>query len=230
VRCFFFFFFFFFFFCILRKRQKMVEELTGGHFTLRMMYEQFQNVLKMGPLGKVCPFFFFFFFFFSPVISEICHLGDGDGAGNGAAFVQRKRSGGGRSQRQAALLHGPHGLHGRRRARQPRPLDRSDDSGGFFVRAEGFFPFFCRAEVFFCFFFCLLSERFCAGKQKHTKESRIRRIARGSGRHPRDVEELLHTFTEMAKRFKQGFKNIPKSAAMGGKMSQVFFFLFVCFF
>ncbi len=74
-----------------------------------------------------------------------------------------------------------------------------------------------------CLFVLLsLVSFFCsgAGKQKHTKESRIRRIARGSGRHPRDVEELLHTFNEMAKRFKQGFKGIPKSAAMGGKMNQ----------
>lgn len=58
------------------------------------------------------------------------------------------------------------------------------------------------------------------GKQKHTKENRMRRIARGSGRQPREVEELLATFNEMAKRFKQGFKGIPKGAATSGKMNQ----------
>ncbi len=31
----------------------MIEKITKGEFTLRIMYDQFQNILKMGPMGQV---------------------------------------------------------------------------------------------------------------------------------------------------------------------------------
>lgn len=35
------------------KAPELAERLAQGKFTLRDMYEQLQNILKMGPLGKV---------------------------------------------------------------------------------------------------------------------------------------------------------------------------------
>ena len=35
------------------KQPELVEKFTKGSFTLRDMYEQFTNVMKLGPLGKV---------------------------------------------------------------------------------------------------------------------------------------------------------------------------------
>lgn len=35
------------------QQEKMMERLQQGKFTMRDMYEQFQNILKMGPLNKV---------------------------------------------------------------------------------------------------------------------------------------------------------------------------------
>lgn len=37
----------------LDKQPELYQKLQQGVFTLRDMYEQFQNVMKMGPLGKV---------------------------------------------------------------------------------------------------------------------------------------------------------------------------------
>ncbi|KAJ1463076.1 SRP54-type protein [Pelagophyceae sp. CCMP2097] len=37
----------------LDKQPEMLEKLARGQFTLRDMYEQFQNVMKLGPLNKV---------------------------------------------------------------------------------------------------------------------------------------------------------------------------------
>jgi len=34
------------------KQKELAQRLQEGKFTLRDMYEQFQNMLKMGPLGK----------------------------------------------------------------------------------------------------------------------------------------------------------------------------------
>lgn len=35
------------------KQPEMIESLTKGNFCMRMMYEQFQNILKMGPMSQV---------------------------------------------------------------------------------------------------------------------------------------------------------------------------------
>lgn len=36
------------------QQPELLQKLSEGHFTLRIMYEQFQNILKMGPIGQVC--------------------------------------------------------------------------------------------------------------------------------------------------------------------------------
>lgn len=35
------------------QQPELLQKLTEGNFTLRIMYEQFQNILNMGPLGQV---------------------------------------------------------------------------------------------------------------------------------------------------------------------------------
>ncbi len=33
---------------------EMIEKIAKGNFTMRIMYEQFQNLTKMGPMSQVC--------------------------------------------------------------------------------------------------------------------------------------------------------------------------------
>lgn len=40
------------------QQPELLQKLSEGNFTLRIMYEQFQNILKMGPIGQV--YFFLF--------------------------------------------------------------------------------------------------------------------------------------------------------------------------
>lgn len=35
------------------QEEELLEKLTSGTFTLRLMYEQFQNIMSMGPLSQV---------------------------------------------------------------------------------------------------------------------------------------------------------------------------------
>ena len=35
------------------QQPELLQKLSEGSFTLRLMYEQFQNILKMGPIGQV---------------------------------------------------------------------------------------------------------------------------------------------------------------------------------
>lgn len=35
------------------QQPELLQKLSDGHFTLRIMYEQFQNILKMGPISQV---------------------------------------------------------------------------------------------------------------------------------------------------------------------------------
>ena len=37
----------------LDENKELVENLQKGQFTLRDMYEQFQNILKMGPFNQI---------------------------------------------------------------------------------------------------------------------------------------------------------------------------------
>ena len=36
------------------QEEELLEKLTTGTFSLRIMHEQFQNIMKMGPIGQVC--------------------------------------------------------------------------------------------------------------------------------------------------------------------------------
>lgn len=42
------------------QQPELLQKLSEGNFTLRIMYEQFQNILKMGPIGQVLILFFFY--------------------------------------------------------------------------------------------------------------------------------------------------------------------------
>ena len=35
------------------QQPELLQKLSEGNFTLRIMYEQFQNILKLGPIGQV---------------------------------------------------------------------------------------------------------------------------------------------------------------------------------
>jgi signal recognition particle subunit SRP54 len=35
------------------QQSELLQKLTKGNFTLRIMYEQFQNIQNMGPLSQV---------------------------------------------------------------------------------------------------------------------------------------------------------------------------------
>lgn len=35
------------------QQPELLQKLSEGTFTLRLMYEQFQNIMKMGPIGQV---------------------------------------------------------------------------------------------------------------------------------------------------------------------------------
>ncbi len=37
----------------LDNNEDMVRKLKDGQFTLRDMYEQFQNIMKMGPINQI---------------------------------------------------------------------------------------------------------------------------------------------------------------------------------
>lgn len=39
------------------QQPELLQRLSEGNFTLRIMYEQFQNILNMGPLGQVNVYF-----------------------------------------------------------------------------------------------------------------------------------------------------------------------------
>ena len=47
----------------LDDNEELVKKLKQGQFTLRDMYEQFQNIMKMGPFSQimVCPLIYFVF-------------------------------------------------------------------------------------------------------------------------------------------------------------------------
>jgi signal recognition particle subunit SRP54 len=40
----------------LEDNEELIEKLKHGHFTLRDMYEQFQNIMKMGPFSQIMVF------------------------------------------------------------------------------------------------------------------------------------------------------------------------------
>jgi signal recognition particle subunit SRP54 len=37
----------------LDNNEELIEKLKHGQFTLRDMYEQFQNIMKMGPINQI---------------------------------------------------------------------------------------------------------------------------------------------------------------------------------
>lgn len=48
------------------QQPELLQKLQEGNFTLRIMYEQFQNILNMGPLGQVIVLF--------PAVLRLCLL------------------------------------------------------------------------------------------------------------------------------------------------------------
>lgn len=43
----------------LENNEELLKKLKDGQFTLRDMYEQFQNIMKMGPINQIMVSFLF---------------------------------------------------------------------------------------------------------------------------------------------------------------------------
>ena len=37
----------------IENNEELIDKIKHGHFTLRDMYEQFQNIMKMGPFSQI---------------------------------------------------------------------------------------------------------------------------------------------------------------------------------
>lgn len=62
----------------LDQNKELMKKLEQGVFTLRDMYEQFQNILKMGPISQVTQTFSHFLLHFGSFLNSF--LGDGNDA------------------------------------------------------------------------------------------------------------------------------------------------------
>ncbi|GMP34538.1 hypothetical protein CsSME_00007361 [Camellia sinensis var. sinensis] len=129
------------------QQPELLQKLSEGNFTLRIMYEQFQNILKMGPIGQV--------FSMLPGFS-------------------------------AELM--PKGREKESQAKIKRYMTMMDS---------------------------MTNEELDSSNPKLMNESRIMRIARGSGRHVREVMEMFEEYKRLAKIWSKmkGLK-IPKKGDM----------------
>ena len=48
----------------LENNEELIEKLKHGQFTLRDMYEQFQNIMKMGPINQIMVLILFVYYLF----------------------------------------------------------------------------------------------------------------------------------------------------------------------
>ncbi|CAL9775409.1 unnamed protein product [Musa acuminata subsp. burmannicoides] len=130
------------------QQPELLQKLSEGSFTLRLMYEQFQNILKMGPIGQVV-------FSMLPGFS-------------------------------AELM--PKGHEKESQAKIKRYMTMMDS---------------------------MTNAELDSTNPKLMNESRIMRIARGSGRSVRDVTEMLEEYKRLAKIWSKmkGLK-IPKKGEM----------------
>lgn len=62
----------------LEDNEELLEKIKHGQFTLRDMYEQFQNIMKMGPFSQIMVRFMPVRFFFYD-ISDFSFLGHDSG-------------------------------------------------------------------------------------------------------------------------------------------------------
>lgn len=115
----------------MEQQPELLQKLQEGHFTLRIMYEQFQNIMKMGPLGQVMQMI--------PGYSQ-----------------------------------------------ELMPKGREKES-------------VARLKKFMCMMDSMTNEELDSGNPKLFSDRRIMRVARGSGRHPLEVQELLEEYKRMEK-------------------------------
>jgi len=60
------------------QQPELLQKLSEGNFTLRIMYEQFQNILKMGPIGQVSSFLCLMeFIFHNFIFDALTHTNNG---------------------------------------------------------------------------------------------------------------------------------------------------------
>lgn len=61
----------------LEDNEELLEKIKHGQFTLRDMYEQFQNIMKMGPFSQIMVNFKSFYYtdeYYCVTISSRCIL------------------------------------------------------------------------------------------------------------------------------------------------------------
>ncbi|KAK9232281.1 hypothetical protein WN943_022527 [Citrus x changshan-huyou] len=147
------------------QQPELLQKLSEGNFTLRIMYEQFQNILKMGPIGQV-------FSMLPGFSSELMPKG------------REKES-------QAKIK------------RYMTMMDSMTNEG------KQLLALFLIANV-------LISDtELDSSNPRLMNDSRIMRIARGSGRQVREVMEMLEEYKRLAKIWSKmkGLK-IPKKGEM----------------
>ncbi|KAF5185937.1 Signal recognition particle protein [Thalictrum thalictroides] len=131
----------------MEQQPELLQKLSEGTFTLRIMYEQFQNILKMGPIGQV--------------------LGMLPGL-------------------NSDLM--PKGQEKESQAKVKRYMTMMDS---------------------------MTNEELDSTNLKLMNESRIMRIARGSGRAVREVMDMLEEYKRLAKVWTKMKGKIPKKGGMG---------------
>lgn len=129
------------------QQPELLQKLSEGHFTLRIMYEQFQNIMKMGPIGQVL-----------------------------------------------SMLPGF--------SQELMPKGREKESQA-------------KVKRFMTMMDSMTNEELDSTNPKIMTESRIMRIARGSGRMPHEVLEMMEEYKRLAKIWSKmkGLK-IPKKGDM----------------
>ncbi|TXG69392.1 hypothetical protein EZV62_004327 [Acer yangbiense] len=142
------------------QQPKLLQKLSEGNFTLRIMYELYQNLLKMGPIGQV----------FSML------------PGYSAELMPKGH------ESQAKLK------------RFTTIMDSMTNEG--------------KQKMLFIWFYLL--HKLDNSNPKLMTESRIMRIARGSGQPPREVMDMLYEYKCLAKVFWSKMKGlkIPKKSEM----------------
>ncbi|KAE9453513.1 hypothetical protein C3L33_14566, partial [Rhododendron williamsianum] len=146
------------------QQPELLQKLSEGNFTLRVMYEQFQNLLKMGPIGQV-----FYCLFLCNHSNNALDQEDGDDKKSVVFSMLPGFS--------ADLMPKGHEKEGQAKIKQ---LDNSNP--------------------------------------KLMNESRMMRIARGSGRPVREVMELFEEYKRIAKAW-SNMKGLGKMAKKGDMSS-----------
>ncbi|KAM3269025.1 signal recognition particle 54 kDa protein 1 isoform X2 [Capsicum chacoense] len=191
------------------QQPELLQKLSEGQLTLRIMYEQYQNMLKMGPLGQNSNRFWF---------SE---------SNNCVVFGSKTNM---KIQVDTKKFHFIR--------KSPFPADVVSPLKSVFSMLQGFSAEMipkgrekesqAKFKRYMTIMDSMTDEELDSTKPKIMTESRIMRIARGSGHLVHEVLEMLEEYKRLAKGFSKTIESfkIPKNAQnmskVLSKMSEVF--------